>query len=73
MNDAIFIIIFTIIGFMFGCWAVVNTNHYQQGTVVNKLLADCEKTLPRDVKCYIKAVPEVPKAGDYNWPPNKFH
>ena len=52
MNDGItivFFVLFTFIGALFG--------HYFGASTANKAIAECEKTLPRNVQCTIIAVP----------------
>ena len=59
MKELIMFIIFSFGGFLFGVLTVVNTITYGYGKQSQNLLYECEKTLPRNIKCSIKA--EVPK------------
>jgi len=72
MKDFKWFVVFTLVGFGGGVSLAVTTDTYITGSLVEDLIHECETTLPRNVKCIIKANAEIPEKGDYNWPPNKF-
>ena len=52
------------IGFMFACGLIGTVNQFNSTSdynIVRNAINECQKELPRNVKCVITAVPEVKK------------